>query len=80
MSFTFDQKIDNFTELLIKSAEKLGCRFIQDSGEGHDLETDTLYLEDVSGWLVPIDIPNNEAKKTSFTDLLNGKRQTPVSM
>lgn len=57
---TFKEKENNFTELLNREADKLGKIFIVDSGEGSDLETDTMYLEDVSGWLCPKDTPVSE--------------------
>lgn len=51
---SLDQKVKNFTACLHKAAEKNGCVFFEDSGEGHELETETMFLEDVSGWLAPI--------------------------
>ena len=62
-SVPFSEKEENYTALLEAEAEKLGCVFFEDSGEGRDLETDTLYLEDVSGWLAPIGTPEKDAKK-----------------
>ena len=59
---TLQEKEDNFTLLLQQAARKLGCYFIEESGEGHDLETDDMYLEDVGGWLVPNGTPEGEAK------------------
>ncbi len=59
----FSQKEENYTALIKAAAEKQGCVFFEDSGEGRDLETDTLYLEDVSGWLAPIGTPEKDAKK-----------------
>ncbi len=64
--FSFDEKINNYTNLLIAEAAKLGCSFIQDRGEGHDFETDDLYLEDVSGWLVPFGTPEDESRSDKF--------------
>ena len=52
---TLEQKSDNYTELLSVAATTLGCVFYGDCGEGHDLETDTVYYEDVSGWLIPVE-------------------------
>ena len=51
---TLDEKSDNFSVILHKAAAEKGCLFSEDSGEGHDMVTDTLYCEDVSGWLIPI--------------------------
>lgn len=63
MILSLQQKIDNFTEFLKIEAEKIGCVFIEESGEGHDEETDTMLLEDVGGWLVPIGTREKDAKK-----------------
>ena len=52
---TLDQKSDNFTVILDTAADKRGRVFIADSGEDNWLETDTLFLENVSGWLIPLD-------------------------
>lgn len=59
---TFEEKEDNFTKLIKKSASEIGKIFIQDSGEGRDFETETMYLEDVSGWLCPEDTPKEYQK------------------
>ena len=40
-----------------------GCVFFGDSGEGRDMLTDTLYCEDISGWLVPYE------KEAVFADV-----------
>ena len=53
---SLDQKSDNFTKILNKAAADHMCVFYEESGEGHDMVTDTLYCEDVSGWLVPLDM------------------------
>ena len=63
MILTLEQKTDNFTKLLHDEALKLGCEFFEDSGEGHDFETDTMYFEDVGGWLAPVGTPIDLAKK-----------------
>ena len=54
---TLNEKEQAYTELLNQTAEAAGMIFVQESGEGHDLVTDTMYLEDVSGWLCPKDTP-----------------------
>ena len=64
MNLTLQQKIDNFTEFLIGEAHKIGCVFIEESGEGHERETDTMLLEDVGGWLAPIGTPDEDAKQS----------------
>jgi sporulation-control protein spo0M len=58
----FEQKMDNFTNLVYESANALDCIFFVESGEGRDMETDTLYCEDISGWLVP------KAQEVEFTE------------
>jgi len=55
---TLDQKSDNYTALLLEAAKALDCVFFDDCGEGHGLETDTVFYEDVSGWLIPIERRN----------------------
>ena len=54
MELTLNQKSDNFSKLLHEAAALEDCLFFEDSGEGNDMETDTLYCENVSGWLVPL--------------------------
>ena len=56
-----EQKIENFSILLQNAAADLGCFFDEESGEGHDMETDVLFCEDVAGWLIPL-----EKKKDFF--------------
>ncbi|MBQ7670567.1 MAG: hypothetical protein IJS45_07600 [Clostridia bacterium] len=77
MSLTFEEKINNFTDMLNAAASKLGCVFIQDSGEGHDLETVDMYLEDVSGWLVPKGTPEEEARRDEFYRFAEWKDNGP---
>ena len=62
MHLSFKQKTDNYTAFLAAEAAKIGCVFLEDSGEGRDLETDTMSLEDVTGWLVPLGTPPEEGK------------------
>ena len=63
INLTFEQKEENFTAFLKSEAERQGFVFFEDSGEGRDLETDTMYFEDVSGWLAPIGTSEKDAKK-----------------
>jgi len=51
---SFEEKCNNYTVLLHAVAKEKGCFFEEESCEGHDLLTDTLYLEDVAGWLIPL--------------------------
>lgn len=59
---TFEQKCDNFTAILHEAAAALSCLFYEYSGEDNWNETDTLFCENVSGWLVPLDKANAFAK------------------
>lgn len=58
----FEQKEEKFFELVEEAAKKLHKRFFIDSGEGRDLETDRLYCEDISGWLIDEDKVNEFLK------------------
>jgi len=51
----FEAKERNGDALVEAAAAVLGSRFFIDCGEGRDIETDTIYLMDLSGWLVPAD-------------------------
>ena len=62
------EKADNFTVILHKAAENHGCVFVEDSGEGNELETETLLFEDISGWLIPFDIKNEFINSILFKD------------
>jgi len=55
---TLKQKSENFTPILESAAKSLGCAFFEDSGEGNEKETETMLLEDISGWLIPISLKN----------------------
>lgn len=47
-----DSRFERFFKLVQAEAEKQGCVFFLDCGEGRDIETDTLSGEDLSGWLI----------------------------
>jgi len=49
------QKEKNGELLVEKAASALGAVFFTDSGEGRDIETDEVYLMDMSGRLIPLD-------------------------
>jgi hypothetical protein len=66
---TFEQKSENFTKILNEAANSYNCVFFEDCGEGNDLETDTLYCENVSGWLIPRD------KEIAFSSLSTRKER-----
>lgn len=46
-------KFDRFFAIVQDAAEKIGCVFFLDAGDGREFETDTLEGEDLMGWLVP---------------------------
>lgn len=48
-----NEKFQRFFEIVRRQASSLGCIFFCDSGEGHDLLTDDMEGEDLSGWLIP---------------------------
>lgn len=49
-----DKGFVNFFNLIQAEANRQGCVFFCDSGEGHELITEKFDGEDLSGWLVPI--------------------------
>ena len=44
-----------FFAIVQDAAEKKGCVFFLDAGDGRDFETETLEGEDLMGWLIPKD-------------------------
>ena len=52
---TLEQKSDNYTKFVQDFAQSKGYAFFLDSGEGRDKLTDTMHIEDISGWLIPLD-------------------------
>ena len=50
------QETNNFNKffsIVQDTAEKEGCVFFLDAGDGRDFKTDTLEGEDLMGWLIP---------------------------
>lgn len=47
------EKFERFFEAIQESAKKMNCVFFLDCGEGHELSTETLEGEDLTGWLIP---------------------------
>ena len=71
ITMTLLEKAKAYSEYVAKIAEDQGMIFIEDSGEGRDLQTEDMYIEDISGWLSPKDIPDGERKNDKlelFTD------------
>jgi len=46
-------KFYRFFELIQQEAEKKGCIFFAEAGDGHDYVSNTLECEDMMGWLIP---------------------------
>lgn len=49
-----DKKFERFFEIVQKTAKTRGCIFFADCGEGRDFATETMEGEDLSGWLIPM--------------------------
>ena len=49
------EKFLSFFFVVQETANKKGCVFFLDSGDGRDFQTDTLEGEDLMGWLIPKD-------------------------
>lgn len=50
-----DKPFMRYFSLVQDAAREQGCVFFVDCGEGHDLITDEIDCQDLSGWLVPAD-------------------------
>ena len=48
-------KFEKFFAIVQDTAQKIGCVFFFDAGDGRDFETDTIEGEDLMGWLIPND-------------------------
>lgn len=48
-----DERFMRFFSIVQQSAASRGCTFFLDCGEGHDLITDEIDCQDLTGWLVP---------------------------
>lgn len=48
-------KFKKFFNLVQKTAERNGCVFFLDAGDGRDFENETLEGEDLMGWLIPLE-------------------------
>lgn len=57
------QKVINSHQLIQEAAQKSNKVFFEEAGDGHELITDDLWLEDVWGWLIP------ESKVKEFNEL-----------
>lgn len=78
---TFQEKENAYTALVHETAAKQGMIFIEDSGEGRDMETETMYLEDIGGWLFPVGTPEQEQKDYKwycFAEWELDGNQTPI--
>ena len=50
-----ERKSEPYMKLVDEAAKELGFVFLFDSDEGHVLELKDMYLEDMTGWLLPLD-------------------------
>lgn len=48
-------KFEKFFGIVQETAQKAGCVFFLDAGDGNDFETEDLEGEDLMGWLIPED-------------------------
>jgi len=64
---SFEEKEKNGLDFVEQAAATLSSHFFLDSGEGRDLETETLYLMDFSGWLIP-DVQKEEFESSDRWD------------
>ena len=67
----FEVKEKNGNALVEKAAAGFGSRFFIDSGEGRDIETDDIYVMDLSGWLIPFGIEKTFANSDRHDDEWN---------
>ena len=58
-----ETKFERFFELVQLEASKLGCVFFFDVGERNDFEGSEMDGEDLSGWLVPIELADEFEEK-----------------
>ena len=56
-------KFEKFFSIVQAEAEKKGCVFFFDTGDGRDFENDTLEGEDLMGWLIPNDKASDFVKE-----------------
>lgn len=49
-------KFDKYWALVQGTAARQGRVFFMDSGEGREHETEDMKMEDISGWLIPIEL------------------------
>ena len=64
---TLDEKENKYiNEVVEPAAEKLGMQFIIESGEGRDLETEDMYMQDLGGWLFPKETPVEKQRSDEF--------------
>lgn len=50
------EKFNKYFELIQQEAAKQDKRFFMDTGEGREHITDEMEMEDISGWLVPVEL------------------------
>lgn len=48
-----NEKFNKFFSLIQEDANKRGCIFFADAGDGNEFETNTMEGEEMMGWLIP---------------------------
>jgi len=57
------KKFDKYFALVQEAATKQGKIFFMDTGEGREHATDDMDMEDLSGWLVPVELEEEFAQE-----------------
>lgn len=58
-----DKKFIKFFDLVQKKAREVNSVFFLDSGECKDIEFEDLIIDEISGWLIPINISDEFEKE-----------------
>lgn len=58
-----NKKFDKYWALVQETAVKRGEVFFMDTGEGRENVTDDMEMENISGWLVPVELEEEFAKE-----------------
>lgn len=66
------EKFERFFAFVRKEAEKIGAVFFIDCGEGREHVTDKMEMEDLSGWLIPME-KVNDFEKEFYDNEVSGK-------
>lgn len=66
MTKSFEEKMAAYSAYVADEARRQGKVFVEDSGDGRDLLLDDMYVEDIFGWLSPIEAPENSRKNDEY--------------